>query len=68
MNLSRFGGPYLSYREAVRDGLIAAGAYPSPEWFRSQWARIGRAYDMGEPVDMIVATLALMAQTKGGRL
>ena len=58
MNLAKFGSTYLLYRETVRDLVCKAGAYVSPEWFESQYGRIGVAYNLGEPVGMIAATIS----------
>ena len=57
-NLDKFGGPYLLYKETVRDRVIALGGYASPEWFETQSDRIAGAYMLGEPVDFLAGTLA----------
>jgi len=58
MNIRKFGSSYLLYRETVRDLVCEAGAYVSPEWFETQHDRIGAAYNLGEPVEMIADTIA----------
>ena len=62
MDLSTFGGPFLLYADTVRNLTISAGGYPSPEWFKTQMPRIGAAYDLGEPVEMIAATIAIFGK------
>lgn len=61
INWTTFGGPFLAYQNSVRDGLIAAGRYVSPEWFSTQMRRVGVAYDLGEPLDLCIQTLAMFA-------
>lgn len=58
MDLRKFCGPFLLYADTVRNLVIKANAYHSPEWFASQLGRIGRAYSLDEPVEMIAATIS----------
>jgi hypothetical protein len=58
MKMTKFGGTFLNYQDAVRNLVIAADAYPSPDWFKTQMKRIATAYDLGEPVEWCAETIA----------
>lgn len=66
-DLNTFGGPFILYADTVRNLVVKAGAYPSPEWFKTQMGRIGAAYNLGEPVEIIAETIAIFGKAAMAR-
>jgi hypothetical protein len=56
--MTKFGGTFLNYQDTVRNLVIAANAYPSADWFKTQMKRIAAAYDLGEPAEWCAETIS----------
>ncbi len=53
--------PFHLWKHAVLSELTARGAYPGPEWVKSQAARFNLFFNSGETVSSAAETLAAFA-------